>query len=114
MRVLIGALLLSLCAWHTHHRAQAWRADAALWQAARQTSPALARPAFNLGVVYLRQSQWSQATELFLHAAQVSAQPTAPLNLRHEAGLGLSFIDTVAAPICDQPSVSPWCVWLSP
>lgn len=114
MRVLIGALLLILCVWATHHRAQVWRADEALWTAARRTSPALARPALNLGVVYLTQSRWTDATDALLQAAQLSTQPGAPLDLRHEAGLGLSFIDVAARPVCDTPAVSRWCVWLSP
>lgn len=111
MRVVVGALLLILCAWNTHHRAQAWRTDAALWTAARRTAPALARPAFNLGVVYLKQAQWTTATHLFLSAAELSAVPLAPRDLRQQAGMGLSLIDAMGEPVCDRPSISRWCVW---
>lgn len=58
MRVLIGVLVLVICAWRTHHRSQDWRSDEALWWSAAVSSPALPRPALNLSVVYGRQGDW--------------------------------------------------------
>ena len=61
MRVLIGALVLGLCAWHTHTRSQDWRSDEALWTSAAISSPSLPRPALNLSVVYGRQGDWNRS-----------------------------------------------------
>ena len=63
MRVLIGALVLLLCAWRTHDRSQDWRSDEALWMSAAVSSPALPRPALNLSVVYGRQGDWESSAQ---------------------------------------------------
>lgn len=61
MRVLIGVLLLGLCARGSAQRLEAWRSDQALWDAAARTAPMLPRPALNLGHAYGQQGQWPEA-----------------------------------------------------
>lgn len=61
MRVLIGALVLCVCAWGTHRRAQDWRSDEALWLSAARTHPFAARPALQLARVYVRLGRWADA-----------------------------------------------------
>jgi hypothetical protein len=70
MRVTIGALLLLLCAWRTHERAQAWRSDVALWTSAVVSSPTRARPALNLAMAFARLGRWADAEHWTRHTLQ--------------------------------------------
>lgn len=70
MRIYVGALLLLLCAWRTHERAQAWRSDVALWTAAVASSPEHSRPSLNLAMAYARLGQWSEASFWTFHAVE--------------------------------------------
>ena len=63
MRVLVGVLVLCLCAWRAHDRSQDWRSDEALWRAAVTSAPAQPRPALNLAVAYARLGQWEASIE---------------------------------------------------
>lgn len=110
MRVLIGVLLLSLSASQTYTRALEWRSDEALWRAGVRANPTLALPAYNLGSTLAHEGRWTEAADQFL----VAAQHAKGGDLRRLAGIGLSYIDTVGEPICEQPRFSPWCVWVSP
>lgn len=108
MRVLIGALLLSLGAWQTHHRAQEWRSDQALWTAARRTAPNLERPAFNLGMALMKAGAWNQAaTELVTSTRLYS--PHQATYLEPKVRQVLELIDASMGPVCQRPDVRPWC-----
>ena len=67
-RVLIGVLVLGLCAWRTTTRAQDWRSDEALWSSAQASAPTLPRPALNLAVAYGRMGRWEESV-IWTHAA---------------------------------------------
>lgn len=68
MRLVIGALVLGLCAWQTGTRAQDWRTDPALWTAAAHTSPTVARAALNAAVAYSRVGQWDEGRAWLMRA----------------------------------------------
>ena len=61
MRVLLGVLVLLLCAFLAHRRSQDWRSDEALWRAATVTAPTLTRPALNLAIALSRTGNDAEA-----------------------------------------------------
>lgn len=75
MRVLVGALVLVLCAWRTHDRAMDWRSDEALWSAAVVSAPDLPRPALSLGMAYARLGHWEQSAAWTGRAADLAHDP---------------------------------------
>lgn len=101
MRVLIGVLVLILCAWRTAERAKCWRSDQALWAAAVTSSPSLPRPALNLAAAYTRISEWEAALLWTLKANELGADQA-------EVSALVGWIDT-NYPICDRSSVRRWC-----
>lgn len=100
MRVLIGALLLGVCGWQTHRRAEEWRTDQALWSAAHQTAPGLARPLSNLGIAEIGQGQWTSATTHLIAALRAFA-PDPELRVRTQRAL--TFIAVVSPSVGSSP-----------
>lgn len=110
-RVLIGLLVLGLCAWRTHERAQDWRSDQALWSAAVRTAPTLPRPRANLGAALLRTGRFAEASEAVRQAARLADQPAHARmrrEIRRHLWSQLQWIDG-AWPVCDQPAFSALC-----
>lgn len=104
MRVLIGALVVAVCAWRTHARAQDWRSDEAIWQSATRSTPTRARPALNLAVIYARQGRWTEAEAWTVRAVHLMTPHDAwlsPYLCRH--------IGRIAALAPDPPSFSVEC-----
>lgn len=116
MRVLIGALLLWVCASGSAHRLTAWRSDQALLTAAVQTTPRYPHAALLLGAAYVRLGQWDAAAAWTIRAALLSeGRPDYALGdsrgtFRQAIGRQLTWIDAFQ-PVCDQPLVQPWCAW---
>ena len=106
MRVLVGALLLSLCAFATQNRLTEWRSDEALFTAAVRVAPRLPRPALNLGAAFSQQGRWDDAIAWTERAQTLSE--------RHPTGLAQQpliqrqrqFLYVMA---CADPGSRSWC-----
>ena len=109
-RSILLALLLGLCAWRTHHRAEQWRDEVALWTAARRTTPTLPRPAVNLGLAYSQMGRWEDATTHLVDALKIVAVSD-PTGIRRPAARGLIRISVLGPDVCTRPTVAPWCAW---
>lgn len=109
MRVLVGVLVLGLCAWQTHARIADWRSEQAIWTAATVTSPTLSRPWLNLAVTYLRTSQEDAAWRVLTIAILQAQAPGAPRDvLRPYLRSALLWADAVTFR-CEQPAWRPLC-----
>lgn len=99
-RVLLGALVLGLCAWRTTDRAQDWRSDEALWASAVVSAPALPRPALNLAVAVGRLGRWEESVAWTVRADALMRDPRRrwmqPYLCRHLERLAV-FVDTLPA-----------------
>ena len=104
--MLIGALILWLCAWRTHDRLEDWRSDEALWRSAVQTSPTLARPMVNLAGALARQGHYEEAWQWVQRA-----EPVIPAHQRKALALIVRWLDTVWQPVCDDQRWRSWCAW---
>lgn len=117
MRVLIGALLVGLCAWQTHARAFAWRTDQALWTSATVTAPTLPRPWINLAVWEIHTGAWPAAVQHLDRGWALAQRPArAPLRAvtRQYARMALIWLDG-PYPVCESDrSVPPLCALLQP
>lgn len=111
MRVLIGALILGLCAWRTHTRAGDWRSDRALWTAATVTTPDAPRPWLNLTAADIQTGQYADAWTHWPRAIATSraerytaVRPTVWLYASRQ----LAWIDGMLQ-VCPA---SPFCAWV--
>lgn len=114
MRVLIGALILGLCAWRTHTRAGDWRSDQALWTAATVSAPQVPRPWLNLAAAKWRTGQFAAAWPDLERAVEaVARERYAPMQpgITYYARKQLYLLDAVE-PRCDTPRWRPLCASL--
>lgn len=109
LRVLLGALLLLLCAYRTHERSQAWRSDEALWSSAVTSSPSLPRPALNLAVAFGRQTQWDKAIQWTAHAIALTKADPARYGWMHM--YLCQQINRLEVLMADPPSFSLECAF---
>jgi hypothetical protein len=115
MRVLIGALVLAVCASASAHRLEAWRSNRALWTAAVITTPQSPEAALRMGALHLQYGEWEAAATWTFRAVQLweaRPRPERPFpgavpfseSLRRQAWL----VDTFS-PVCHRPEWARVC-----
>ena len=107
MRVLIGVLILSACAWRTHDRLRDWHSDPALFTAAVAVTPDLPRPHLNLGYALGRAGE---ADAAFQHTVTATRLARAQGNTWIQARTAQQFIWLdVLYGVCEPLAARPWC-----
>lgn len=114
MRRRIGVVVLVTCAVLAAARAEDWRSDPALFQAAVEWTPRYPEALIQRGAVALRRGQWWDAYAWTIRAAIFSeSRPEPP----HFPGMPdwytrvqgqLVWIDAFR-PVCGLPAARPWC-----
>jgi len=107
MRVLIGVLVLSACAWRTHDRVQDWRSDEALFAAAVAVTPDWPRPRLNYGYALGRAGRPDPAFTQTVTALD-QASRRGDLWLMERARRQLAWLDVLYG-VCEPQAARLYC-----
>lgn len=107
MRVLIGALILLVCAWRTQDRLEDWRSDRALFTAAVAVTPDWPRPHLNLGYALGRVGEADAAFQATVRAVQL-AHSQGNTWIQERAARQFVWLDVLYG-VCDPLAARPYC-----